>query len=183
MMMRKRIRKSDNCHICGKTILKHNLKLHLQTHNPNENNANCNICNKQLSKNSMAIHLKMHIENNISSQSTGYKYSLVLRQLSNVETNTKSIGETKKKFKCSECDKYFRVPGQLKHHMEAVHLKIRKHVCHICDKAFTDPTPLRYHVQKHMADPNRKFKCSICEKSFLIQQNVRDHMSVECHGV
>lgn len=114
------------------------------------------------------------------------------------------ILQEKKKFLCPSCFKEFSTKGNMKSHLQTIHLKnlpykctvpgcskkyynksklelhlrshinVRPYVCPICSKAFKEKNVLKIHVQYHSG--LRPFKCQLCPKTYKTKGHLKDHI-------
>lgn len=98
--------------------------------------------------------------------------------------------KSKKKFKCSNCNKILSNSYTLRYHIKVVHEKLKRFACDICSVKFYEKTNLRRHLMCHVKNPNykpkprdtsdstRAFKCDHkgCGKFFMIEKNLKSHI-------
>ena len=75
---------------------------------------------------------------------------------------------------CDKCDYQCKSAHTLKHHIDAVHLGVKKHLCDWCPKAFGTKSTLNKHILSHTDE--RNFKCQFCEKAFHTKGNLATHI-------
>ncbi|MCQ2819719.1 MAG: hypothetical protein MJ252_20835 [archaeon] len=125
----------------------------------------------------------------------------------NMDNSLDIKAQKEKHFKCEHCLKYFTTNGNLKSHIENVHLKkkpfkctyagcnkayslekrleihlrthsgIKPFECDICGKTFNEKGNLKTHRQFH--ETERQFKCQICDKTYKTKAHLKDHYNVE----
>ena len=82
------------------------------------------------------------------------------------------------KYKCSNCEKVYLNPTNLRLHIKREHLKERNHLCEPCNKYFAHENLLKAHIyQSHS-----KINCEICDKPVMNKGALKRHMVLE-HGV
>ena len=93
-----------------------------------------------------------------------------------LEKSTKATPSAGKyeNFKCSDCEKCFNLPMQLKRHMERVHGIQKTFQCKTCSSEFTSKDELTMHRQEHKTQSH---KCDICEKVVTTAASLRDHLN------
>ena len=75
------------------------------------------------------------------------------------------IHSEEKRYKCSKCEKGFKLPHDLKRH-NRIHTGERPFECEKCEKRFRVKQYLKTHIMIHEGiKPN---KCYMCEKGFMI---------------
>ena len=85
-----------------------------------------------------------------------------------------------KDFKCDSCEKEFVTSYELKEHVDAVHLHIKRNRCHICNKDFSGT---EYYLKEHIKtihEGKKDYKCELCNRAFaskltLVQHNKLSH--------
>ena len=78
-------------------------------------------------------------------------------------------------FECQYCAKVFKEKGDLKKHVNAVHLNMKNFKCDECDQSFGQKGNLETHIRTvHRNEKN--FKCDTCGKSFGLKQNLNKHI-------
>ena len=53
-------------------------------------------------------------------------------------------------YKCSRCDKGFKIKAELDRHLRNVHERVKNHKCNLCEKAFTDWSKLKRNSSQGM---------------------------------
>ncbi|XP_061561390.1 zinc finger protein 391-like [Phycodurus eques] len=82
---------------------------------------------------------------------------------------------TKKRCKCSQCDKTFVNKFVLKKHM-IVHSGEKRFSCSDCGKRFTWKVHLKTHARTHTGE--KPFACSLCDKQFAQKTHLRTHTRI-----
>src|SRR6218665_176772 len=163
------------CDQCNKSFRwKTGLHKHRATHS-DERPFPCNKCNKSFKfKSDLGRHIAYHnkvergegIVCNICKSL--YVNRHVLKQHMMIHTGEKP-------FKCTLCDKQFRLKTNLRYHVDNHNGKKRhlKELCTLCGKSLYSsymPTHMRMHSGE------KPFECSICFKSFPKKSNLEGHM-------
>jgi len=107
-------------------------------------------------------------------QLTGFKRIRSSNGLGVIETPENLVrGKASKSLSCELCDKTFRFPNELRHHVQSFHEGI-KFCCDKCDKTFAT----RYSLSKHAASAHegKKYTCEFCKKGFTDRSNMRKHI-------
>nr|CAI5862551.1 unnamed protein product [Callosobruchus analis] len=80
-----------------------------------------------------------------------------------------------RQYKCSNCDKTYSRPDQLRSHLRVHHGAVgaKPHVCDICFKGFNQISNLKDHMRTHNGE--KPFLCSTCGKGFNQLGNLRQH--------
>ncbi|XP_030065456.1 gastrula zinc finger protein XlCGF64.1-like [Microcaecilia unicolor] len=84
-----------------------------------------------------------------------------------------------KYFKCPDCEKVFKWPSHLKHHLRS-HTNERPFECPVCQKGFKDAHKLARHQQIHPEFKKdmvywKLYKCCICGKHFKYPSDLEKH--------
>lgn len=87
---------------------------------------------------------------------------------------SESKGRTRQ-YKCNECEVNFLQLGHLKHHMQAVHQKLRPHRCQQCGRAFAAKSKLSRHI-KAVHERQRAFECPLCDSRFAQNWDLQRHI-------
>ncbi|XP_044737612.1 zinc finger protein 260-like isoform X3 [Chrysoperla carnea] len=156
-----------NCEVCGKTVRRRNLRLHMLSHREYDN-VTCRYCEKSFMSPEL---LTEHVQ-------VSHKKCLCdhcgLRLRSN-QLKKHLLTHTKERpYACDKCDKTYRTNFQLKEHVSRVHLNERNFVCTFCSQAFFDKKILLKHVMRHTGE--KPFKCQMCEKRFIQKVALDVHM-------
>lgn len=84
----------------------------------------------------------------------------------------RSQPQSKKKNKCSYCDKTFCRPSHLVYHI-CMHTGERPYVCQICRKTFTVFSSLKLHKKIH--GDIKPFQCTDCDYTTITMSNLKRH--------
>ena len=145
-------KKNTECQICGKVVLKFNLKSHMKIHCELKP-FNCRHCeNKFKRKSELTVHLRIHTgEKPFNCELCGKRFG----QSGNLSTHMLThIGS--KPFKCEFCDKGFKTSSELSSHLRT-HTGAKPFKCDICSKEFIRSDTLKKHIRIHTGE--KPFKC------------------------
>ena len=81
---------------------------------------------------------------------------------------------------CTECGKSFKMPYELKKHVEVVHIKSSSHMCQFCGEGFV----LKYKLKYHMALKHgfkKDYQCDLCNSEFITSVRLYVHKR-KCTG-
>lgn len=81
--------------------------------------------------------------------------------------------ESKRPFRCDNCDMTFKYKSTLVRHVHVIHNNIRPYKCKYCDKTFASFGSMKLHLRKHTGE--RPYTCDICSKSFSHKRNMERH--------
>ena len=80
-------------------------------------------------------------------------------------------------FKCNDCGSSFIGKGDLKRHINVIHLKLKHYECDQCNKSFTQESNLKVHINAiHLKlEP---YECDQCKKSFAHKHYLQQHVNL-----
>lgn len=146
--------KGYECHHCSyRTTRRSTLVWHLDTHLSKENRPIfiCQTCGRELrTRNNLREHMdRFH----------------------------RIDQENVRKIICDICDKRFVLHGEIKKHIEAVHLKIRKYSCSKCSITYKRSHNLRDHMKNEHKDSfvSQEYICPICGKILKTSNSLNSH--------
>ncbi|CAG9763090.1 unnamed protein product [Ceutorhynchus assimilis] len=162
------------CDICGKEMLKKNLKIHMMSHT-GEKPFECNYCGKAfVTRKCLKLHTRIHTKEKpylCATCGKGFtqKYSVTVHMRYHT-------GE--RPHRCLNCPKGFVTSSELKNHacgpasMSNMPKTIRLRSCEICILAFNDNSQLQQHFKKmhKLTDKDTIFTCPFCSKNFKNRQ-------------
>jgi hypothetical protein len=76
---------------------------------------------------------------------------------------------------CPHCDKVLKGPNELKHHILAIHEKLKPHICDKCGKSFVRKGKLNEHI-KLVHDGVKNHACPTCGIAFGCSQTLKNHV-------
>ena len=166
---------SVNCRICGKTLKSHfSLPRHMKVHEETKKEM-CQICGKLFrDKGDIRKHSVVHTkERKFKCEICGAMFGLV----GNLIHHKNKVHSLKpKNLQCTECDKSFFYPNELKKHGEAKHPKNPEQnrvQCPNCSKMLKNKSVLPGHIIRCKKIKN--YKCDKCGKCFVTKAEVKEH--------
>ncbi|XP_048002848.1 zinc finger protein 239-like [Leguminivora glycinivorella] len=172
-----------SCGQCGKQFVNNSgLKVHMYAvHKASNRMYSCDSCSKTYRQRSGLL---SHMESVHGTHGGAYcapcrtHFRTENNLKHHLNTHSKHTSENDKKFVCSECDARFILKGQLREHIDWVHLKNTKHKCDECDKAFKSGTKLRRHINyvHEKKRPPRSKMCDHCGRGFTTMSILRSHI-------
>ena len=79
---------------------------------------------------------------------------------------------------CKECDKIFKFPSDLRHHISSIH-EGNRFQCDTCGLTYKRIQNYKEHILTHNGVKN--YQCSICGKEYVTQKQLREH-NTRKHG-
>ncbi|XP_044742585.1 zinc finger protein 235-like [Chrysoperla carnea] len=166
------------CDICGKRILKREIKRHLKIHKNDREMIKCEQCDKKfLHQCSLKIHIQRFHEN----KPREYKH---LCTICGKKFGTRcdldrhgSVHRNDRPFECPQCGKGFKLNHNLKSHIKQIHMNMKKNnriPCKVCGKMISK-TNMKPHLQTHKAVRDI-YNCTQCSKQFLHQLSLEQHI-------
>ena len=169
-------RQIGTCSDCGKTMLVHNLKIHMiRIHKKGGEPCQCTLCPFfSLSPLDLDRHTKRkHSADPAVCIECGFKTNCNDNLTSHMQRVHSQLS-----YPCNRCDKSFMKRDNLQRHVLTVHENQRQCLCNICGKAFYDKNKLNRHRNGvHLGD---RFPCSRCKADFSQKGDLYRHV-LKCH--
>ena len=151
----------STCETCGKLVRIGQMKVHMESHLPDQD-LPCHICGKKLrSESSLRRHLHRHTIGKTVCTKCGKSVNNLKKHMMVAHTKDED-----KKFPCPSCGKGFIDQHYLKAHELQVHNKThfpeQEYPCHLCGKKLSSEMSLKSHLQRHSKE---KTVCTICGNS------------------
>ncbi|XP_071884633.1 PR domain zinc finger protein 15 isoform X2 [Anas platyrhynchos] len=151
------------CSICSKIFQNSsNLSRHIRSHG--DKLFKCEECAKLFSRKES---LKQHVS---------YKHSR--NEVSGNDSRASSEVDSEYRYKCTTCEKAFRIESALEFHNCRTDDKTFQ--CEMCFRFFSTNSNLSKHKKKH---GDKKFACEICNKMFYRKDVMLDHQRRHLEGV
>ena len=162
------------CNQCDKSFHRQSyFNYHMKAHS-GKNSYSCTQCDKAfIKKGQMKLHIK-----------TVHKLKINPKLCTQCGKSFSSQGgfayhskahKGEKSCVCSQCNKAFFIPGQLKRHIQTVHDLETPYKCNECNKDFSQSGNLKTHIQRrHNGD--RLYECKLCYKSFDVAKRLERHI-------
>ena len=173
--------------------------LHMQ---PEDRKLTCELCNKHfVSKEALLGHIDFHDrkKDEENQQTKGLKYKPVLLRYGSfkcfvcdedvyrmhynvhIRSHIRFRGHS---IKCQVCTAEFGTRTLLRHHVAAVHDKVRRFHCHACSFSSYSKPSLTFHIKaKHEGGakgPQKRYPCPLpkCRKSFNHKETYDQHLAL-----
>lgn len=169
-------KKMTICPICGKSMSKTSLNVHLKSVHSNSTDFKCDICHKGFKGKQ---NLDMHV--------TGFhKKVLRYKCLHCDEKFVHSMGRRShtdrvhlnfKRYSCKQCPSKFFESNGLRMHVMRHHTGERKYKCEICCKEFLNISIYNYHMKAVHTD-QRDCSCHVCGKKFALNSYLQRHLKI-----
>nr|XP_033469525.1 zinc finger protein 239-like isoform X3 [Epinephelus lanceolatus] len=144
--------KPFSCDYCDRTFSQNSSRLvHMRRHT-GEKPYFCNKCGKSFAQSNHLRICKTRSECNITPE----------------EMNISEDHKDRNAFKCSECNKEFKMRQQLVLHMR-VHTGEKPYSCDFCGKSFTQSSNCIVHMRKHTGE--KPYFCKKCGRSYTYSQH------------
>ncbi|XP_044727330.1 zinc finger protein OZF-like isoform X1 [Chrysoperla carnea] len=174
------LEKYVTCHICGKSVTKKNIKVHLVIHEE-RNTIKCDVCSKTfLHQKNLERHVKVLHEKQIRARN--YLCNICGHASLSAPFLRKHLRthSTERPYACEHCDKTYRSELNLKEHVSKVHLNQRRFQCTFCSQAFFEKRHLVHHERRHTGE--KPHKCEVCGKRFIQKIALKIHMKTHTNS-
>ena len=115
--------------------------------------------------------MKIHTDSSVH----GHGHEITKINIGEEELNKLIEKSKKKELECTYCEKTFARIGDLKRHVNTVHLKLKPYKCFDCDKSYGLQQDLKHHfLSAH--EKIKPFKCELCDTSFSKNSNLKTHV-------
>ncbi|CAB3241018.1 unnamed protein product [Arctia plantaginis] len=176
-------KKKQQCTICGNTFVNTNtLKIHMFTvHQQSSRVYRCDACDKTYrAKSGLTSHLRSAHADAPRAYCAPCRthYTSFYALQAHLNTHSRHITDTDKKFTCDECGAKFVKKCSLQVHINWEHLKLNTHRCPTCSKVFKSASAVRRHVSYvHNKErlPRNKI-CHYCGRGFTTQTILQSHL-------
>jgi len=160
--------REELCKICSKIIKGGKMKQHVDTMHGKEN-LHCEYCNKVYK----SFHTLKRHKVQCKVETCSECGIIVARDRMKKHVIISHSPYESRPFKCQYCPKGYAANGDLKKHVQRVHLKTTFHKCLLCFKAFTYKSELVIHKRTHST--NKEYKCETCNHYFKHIYMLNDH--------
>ncbi|XP_013397519.1 zinc finger protein 286A isoform X2 [Lingula anatina] len=189
------------CEICGKTLARNRLAVHVQRAHQKDNNFEnyisrlkaetkrktiirndqCNLCKRWFtSKKNLSVHISIKHPKESAYLNAVKGNSKVICMLCgasvvNLHTHTERCHSEKLgSYHCDECFKAYNSEQLLKEHKYRVHQLKERHLCHLCPRSFKHARYLQDHIQDaHIR--NKHYECDECHKVVTTAKTLYKH--------
>ena len=181
--------KDFKCPLCAyKTAYKYEINRHVKRIHDKIKDFKCHLCTYATSRNS---DLNRHINMRHNQKTQVYSTDLQ-RNPSFIGDTTDDCNRIKitrvsslnddciRPFKCHVCTYKAKQPVHLKHHIKAVHERIKEYKCQLCAYETALKSHLKQHVNQHH-DKVKDFKCPICDFATSRKADLKRHMKGKQH--
>jgi len=168
----------------------------LSSHDKKVHWFSCDLCSRSFSRKSSLMNHKQNghklncqickiplkstktLRKHMKLHSRKYKCSQCVRFFNSKSKldNHKSRHTVVCKYNCIDCGHGFQYGSSLKRH-RSTHGKRLTDQCYVCDEQCSTPQGLKRHVQSHFSKP-KIYKCGTCERSFVNQKLWKRHQIV-----
>ena len=98
----------------------------------------------------------------------------------NLKKHVQTVHLGKKNFKCDTCGKAFGEAGNLNRHVQTIHLGQKNFTCDTCGKSFGLAHNLKAHVQTiHLGQRPKRHKCDECDQAFAYKRQLDKHLETQ----
>ncbi|KAJ8704903.1 hypothetical protein PYW08_012223 [Mythimna loreyi] len=177
-------KKKQSCDICGNMFVNSNgLKVHMYTvHKQSSRVYKCEQCNKSYrSRSGLEAHQRSAhgtIDTRAFCVVCKTHYSTAQGLQHHLNTHSRHVSESDKRFICDECGAKFVTKSNLQVHINWEHFKINTHRCTKCTKIFKSRNALNRHITyvHNKKRPPRNKICDYCGRAFTTQTILQSHI-------
>ncbi|CRK95900.1 CLUMA_CG009346, isoform A [Clunio marinus] len=162
------------CEVCGKILLKENLKHHINRVHYNIKPYQCDICGLKTSR---KTHLANHVNTHNDFRTKKFHCQICESSFfdkGSLQFHILNVHEKPKHLTCSLCRRTFATEEGLKNHKLQPHRLNHKVSCKLCGKMISKVN-LQIHLRR-MHSSIRRYQCDICEKKFCTKADLAHHM-------
>lgn len=166
------------CPVCQKGFTaKHNLKTHMELHNPEPSQYKCPTCGRSFARKE---YLDQHMFTHTDIKPFQCNYcSQTFRRPYLLDTHIRSSHPGVIAFECDICQEGFHTLTDMKRHKKQQHKNSKDYKCTICDKSYKHKQQLKGHMETH---EGKNHVCQFCAKSFGRSEYLKQHISVVHEG-
>merc|ERR1712039_967729 len=88
----------------------------------------------------------------------------------------KTVHCNKRPFKCTQCERSFKLNKQLTQHIRIVHDKEKRYMCKWCPAGFFMKIDWEDHCRIHTEE--KPYKCELCSNAFKSKREVKRHKEI-----